>query len=110
MPKVALLLKPYWLKLILRGKKDWEIRGSNTKKRERIFLASKKMLYGEVTIIQSFRTTKQILRRNFHRHGIRNLSQITYKKIWVWKLQDARKFKKPIKFERKKGQVVWCRI
>ena len=55
-----LIIKEEFGELILQNKKKWEIRGTNTKKRERIKIACSKtgLIFGEVDLVDSFPLTK----------------------------------------------------
>ena len=109
----ALLLKKEWLNKILSNGKIWEIRGSNTRIRGKIFLAFKNHIYGEAIINQSIETNKEELEtlENKQKHQINESALYEkYKKIYRWVLSNVKKYVNPIQFTRKKGQVVWCVI
>lgn len=109
----ALLMKKEWLNKILSDGKIWEIRGSNTRIRGKIFLAFKNHIYGEAVITQSIETNKEELEtlENKQKHQINDSALYTkYKKIYRWVLSDVKKYLSPIEFPRKKGQVIWCVI
>ena len=108
--RLALLLHERWLKRILNYGKSWEIRGKDTHVRGKIYLAFKNHIYGHTHIIDSFPITKAELQSSIHRHHVDDLSIVEYKTPYIWMLKDSEKYQKPIKFKRKPGQVVWCKV
>ncbi len=107
---LVLLLKKKWLDAILENNKTWEIRGRNTNIRGKIYLGRKDKIYGETFIVKSFNVDINELKRNSNLHRIENLSSIKYNTPFVWELENTKKYKNPIKFCRKKGQIVWCKL
>lgn len=109
---VVLLLQKRWLIRVLKYRKTWEIRGSNTKKRGKILLGYRKKIYGETQIIDSFSTTLGELAQqsSSNLHHIDDLSLVEYTTPFVWVFATTRIYTRPIPFTRKPGQVVWCRV
>jgi len=108
--KLALLLHQRWLIRILNYGKTWEIRGRDTQVRGKIYLAYKNYIYGHTHIIDSFPITKEELQSSIHRHHVEDLSIVDYKTPHIWMLKDSVKYPRPILFNRKPGQVVWCKV
>ena len=108
--KLALLMHEKWLKRILYYGKSWEIRGRNTHIRGKIYLAFKDHIYGETQITDCFPITKEELKANFNLHHVEDLSIVTYKTPHIWMLDNTKRYNKPIKFPRKKGQIVFCSV
>ena len=74
MPQNALIVHAHWLNLILNGTKTWEIRGENTKKRERIALATTQpyVLLGDVEIVKSTNITLEEFQAHVDLHCSHN--------------------------------------
>jgi len=68
----GLLIKSPWIDRILEGKKTWEIRGSNTKKRGEIGLikSGSGMVYGTVNIVESKELTLEEYQNGSHLHCV----------------------------------------
>ena len=103
-----LLLKQEWADRILSGEKSLEIRSTGTRKRGRIGIAVQNLLFGCVDLTGSMALTPEQLAAELPRH-LCPLDEITYKQPHGWSLEKPRLFSKPIPFERKLGQVVWCK-
>ena len=107
-----LLLKPEWGEKILSGEKCWEIRGSDTKIRERIAIAYSKtsLKYGEATLVNSFALTKELFERNFDKHRIPGTWDDcckVYKNPVVWELSKPEQYAEPVKYNHPRGAVIW---
>ena len=103
-----LLLKQEWADRVLSGEKSLEIRSTGTRKRGRIGIAVQNLLFGCVDLTGSMALTPEQLAAELPRH-LCPLDEITYKQPHGWSLEKPRLFSKPIPFERKLGQVVWCK-
>jgi hypothetical protein len=110
--KLALLMQPQWLDRLLHYGKIWEIRGRDTKVRDKIYLARKNRIYGETYITDSFAVTKPQLEAPSARacHHVADLSIVAYKTPFVWKVAQTKIYARPVTFTRKKGQVIWCKV
>ena len=121
-PTRALRMNPHWAEEILSGRKDLELRSSNTQIRGRISLSCGKYLVGEVNIINSFLIAYKgddglwvdvVPGQSFEelkvRHRVNDdLSLIKgYKKLWAWELSDPIKYDNPKEFDPPHGAVVW---
>ena len=107
---LALLMHEKWLNRILDYGKSWEIRGRNTHIRGKIYLARKNCIYGETHIVDSFPITKEELAANFNLHHVDDLSIVKYKTPHIWMLEDTERYKTPIIFPRKTGQIIFCKV
>jgi hypothetical protein len=109
-----LILKEEFGSLILSGKKTWELRGQNTKKRERISIAysgtGKK--YGEVDIIDAMPLTKELFEKNRNKHCSKgsweNLIE-RYKTPYAWVMKNQGFYKNPKKYFHPNGAIIWVR-
>ena len=109
-----LIVKPKWAELILSGQKTWEIRGSNTNKREIIGIAESGTgkVFGEVELIGSSRMCFRDFIFNFDRHWIektwKELHEI-YKTPYIWELRNAKRYDEPKPYNHPKGAVIWVK-
>ena len=101
----VLLLKMQWLMLHF-GPKRREVRGSNTKKRGKIFLGCKDKIYGKTNLHASFPITREDFENYKHLHCVEDVSSIPNKNPRLWVFHRTRKCKTPIAFTRKRGQVM----
>lgn len=110
--KLALLMHSKWLIRLLYYGKTWEIRGRDTKVRDKIYLARKKQIFGETRVVDSFSVSTADLSISVARsaHHIADLSIVAYKTPFAWKFAETRIYSRPITFTRKKGQIIWCRV
>ncbi|MBP3199270.1 MAG: ASCH domain-containing protein [Butyrivibrio sp.] len=110
----ALIIKEPWIDLILENKKIWEIRGSNTKIRGKIFLikSGTGQIWGTAELVDSFKVSIVDLKRNplKHRIPIGAVSEIGYKQAYAWEMKNAKLFDKPIPYKHPKGAVIWVNI
>lgn len=135
--KAALVLDHRWCLEVLSGRKTWEIRSQDCRKRERIAIATsaatsptgKAQILGEVDIIGSFKVADRagdffvpppgavkyiFLRRNFryHKVGMRTFLKKFrgYKHVWAWQLANASLYSEPKLLKRPKGCINWVRL
>ena len=111
--KVALVVKKRWLNKILDGEKDWEIRSSNTSRRGWIHLAESKAcgkLMGRARLVDCFELSKSQFGKSRCHHCVRYLSEVPYKRMFAWVLNDAERFEKPFMYEHAQGAVIWVRL
>lgn len=111
----GLIIKPKWANLILSNKKNWEIRGSNTKIRGRIgiIISGTKHVYGTVELVDSIKLTKDQFDQYKDNHKLdisyEELLKI-YKTPYAWVMQNIVVFDKPVKYNHKLGCVVWVNL
>ena len=111
--KVALVVKKRWLNKILDGEKDWEIRSSNTSRRGWIHLAESKAcgkLMGRARLVDCFELSESQFGKSRCHHCVRYLSEVPYKRMFAWVLNDAERFEKPFMYEHAQGAVIWVRL
>ena len=123
-PSSALIVKEKWARMLLDGKKTWEIRSTSTTKRGKIAIAISGTghLYGEVTLVTSklvgYRTPDgRIVQGDIpdgvfighkdNRRRIEDLSVIKYPKIWAWVMKDPIKYDPPQAYKHVTGCVIW---
>lgn len=110
MIKKGIYIKKPWTDLILDGKKIWELRGSNTKIREKIYIIESKtsLIVGECRIIDSISLSKEDFLNNRDKHQVnKNFEEIPYKNLFAWILSDIKRYESPIPHIHKKGTVIW---
>jgi len=109
----ALVIKRKWLDKILAGTKDWEIRGTATKRRGWIHLAESKA-GGKLKGLARLCDCREICRRDFSRHvrhhRVPDLHLVPYKRIFAWVLAGAKKYTKPVSYVHKRGAVIWVKV
>lgn len=107
----ALIIKKRWLDLILLGEKTIEIRGSNSRIRGKIGLIESKsgLIMGSCNIVDSILVNENNLDYVLKHSCIQTVENLKkfYKSQYAWKLEDATKFKSPIKYSHPKGAVIW---
>jgi hypothetical protein len=110
MIKKGLYIKKPWTDLILSGQKIWEIRGSHTHIRERIFIIESKtsLVVGECTIIDSIALSSEQFLNTVSKHCVnQDVKEIKYKKLHAWVLSEVLKYEIPIPHIHKMGTVIW---
>lgn len=109
-----LILKEQYGSLILSGKKTWELRNNDTKKRGRIAIAYSKTgcKYGEVDLIDTIKLTKEL----FENNRIKHHSQSTweqliekYKNPYAWIMKNPELYKNPKKYVHPNGAIIWVK-
>lgn len=110
----ALIIKEYWLNLILSGEKTLEIRSSSTGIKNEPFclLESKSHLIKGIAEINYILLLNKILFSDLQKsHCIyRNYEDIPYKKMFGWHLINVIKFNNPIYHKPKKGTIIWSNL
>lgn len=110
----ALVIRPFWANKIFREGKCWEIRGSKTNKRGRIYIAKSmtSKIYGTVKIIDCIPLTKELWESNKDKHQV-NMSWEEllnrYKTPYAWVLDEQLEFDTPIGYYHKPGAVIWVK-
>ena len=110
--RFALTVKKQWLDMILSGAKTWEIRGTNTDKRGWIHLAQSKSgkLMGRARLVNALKINRDEFDSYFHFHQIPDASDVNYKIIYAWVVEDAQKFEEPLHYHHTQGAVRWVRL
>lgn len=113
-PTDILIIKEQFGSLILEGKKTWELRGSNTKKRGCISIAYSKTLhkYGEVDLIDSIPLTKELYEKNYRKHcsdGTWESLKKRYKNPHAWVMKNPKLYSKPKTYVHPNGAVIWVK-
>ncbi|NLK45618.1 MAG: ASCH domain-containing protein [Treponema sp.] len=109
-----LIIKEEFGKQILTGKKTWELRGGNTKKRGRIAIAfsGTKKKYGTVELIDSIPLTKELYESNVKKHrsyGTWNELKNIYKNPYAWVMKKPEVFEEPIDYNHPYGAIIWVK-
>ena len=110
----GLIVKSPWIDYILSGKKTWEIRGCNTKKRGEIALikSGTGCIYGTVEIVDCFELSLEQYQISYpmHKIPIEYINCLPYKNTYAWVLKNPKIFNKPITYQHPKGAVIWVNI
>lgn len=109
----GLIIKEKWLNKIFDGDKVWEIRGSDTKIRGKIYLiqSGTKHIYGECDLIDSKNLSLSEYQNNSNKHGItQNIESLPYKNTYAWILSNAIKYQRPIPYNHPVGAIIWVNI
>lgn len=109
----GLIIKEYWAKLILDGLKSMELRGSKTKIRGTIsiIISGTGMVFGTVDLIDCIELTDTDFYNRINEHCWKDgREKISYKKVYGWKLDNPKKFEKPIPYTHKQGCVIWVNL
>ena len=110
---IALKVKKEWVDLILAKNKDWELRGSATKKRGWVHLAETGgggTLVGRVRVVDCFPVPRSSLRKHYQRHRVSDLSQVPYNQTFAWVLADAERYQESLTYQHSRGAVIWCQV
>ena len=108
----ALLIKEPWIKLILEGKKTWEIRGTNTKTRGKFALirSGSGLIVGtaDLTGVIGPLTLDELKRHRKKHQAPPELPEqgLPYRNTIAWVLENAKPLKKPKPYQHLKGAVV----
>jgi hypothetical protein len=111
--KIALVVKQEWLNLILAGKKDWEIRGSNTTRRGWIHLAESRAcgkLMGRVRLVDCKLVARSSFMKHAQHHCVTSLADVTYDRIYAWIFEDAERFRPSLEYKHRRGAVIWVKV
>src|SRR5687767_4132243 len=106
----ALIIMPGPMKNILDGNKTWEIRGMRTHLRERIALIQSKsgLIVGVSDLVDCLGPlTQDEMLANVSKHRITKEAllqgKITYKQVFAWVLQNARRLDRPVPYKHPSG-------
>jgi len=109
----GLIIRKRYIKLILEGKKTWELRKSNTKIRGVIALISKGKLYGFVKLVNTFKAKVGELENYEEMHRASNILKEyagNRDELYVWVLSSPLRLPKPIKISYPKGVRMWTKL
>jgi hypothetical protein len=117
-PSQALVVRREWAVPIMEGKKCWELRGTNLRKRGVFAVAASRtgLLAGEVTFVDSFPVGRRHRGRwipysdsaedqdrfflqphNVTKHQVFDVSVVTYKVVYAWVLCTPREYDPPVR-------------
>ena len=111
--KMVLVVKSPWLELILSKKKTWEIRHAHTKQRGKVHLAlsgAGGLILGQCHITNSVAIDKKVLRTNFAKHRIRDLSIVKYQRPHAWVMSKVLRYRKPFFYTHPQGAIKWVKL
>lgn len=110
----GLIIKSPWIEYIFDGTKQWEIRGSNTKIRGKIYLikSGSGHIYGTAEITDCIELSLEQYQSAYNMHMIPlgHLNQLPYRHTYAWILENAKLFSKPLKYKHPQGAVIWVNI
>jgi len=110
----GLIIKKYWLnKIFSDNPKTWEIRGSRTKRRGNIQLieSGSGNIVGECKLVDCIGPLSDSeIEQNRSKHQIADDFDISYKNVFAWVLNDARRYANPVSYEHPQGAVIWVKL
>ena len=110
-PRV-LKIKPRWLKLIVEGKKTWEIRNNGLKQLGPVHLSSSGTtdIVATCTISSCVRLTSGIFNENMAKHCLSSWCEVKYKNPYAWVLTNLSRVDPPLKYKHKDGAVIFISL
>ena len=111
----GLVIRPYWIDLILKGKKTWEIRGSRTMIRGTIGLipSGSGTIVGVCEVVDCIGPlSARSFRTNAAKAGMRpSEAQLGhYSKTYAWVLKSPKRLGKPVRYQHPSGAVIWVSL
>jgi hypothetical protein len=114
----GLVIKEKPLNMILSGEKIWEIRGTNTNKRERIALikSGSGYIFGTAEIVGSIGPlSKSDFNQNTGRHGNGRVNTSDFREIYggkpyAWVLANIKQYFKPVAYRHPRGAINWIEL
>ena len=110
----GLIIKETWLNRIFdtTNPKDWEIRGTNTTIRGRIYLiqSGSGLIMGEAELVDSIPFDVRKFEDNHNHHQILSWHMIPYKQPYAWILKNVKKYTQPVPYTHPQGAVIWVNI
>jgi hypothetical protein len=111
----ALLIRPYWIDLILKGKKTWEIRGSRTAMRGIIALvpSGSGTITGVCEVVDCIGPlSASLFRKNAAKAGMRPSEARLgwYRTTYAWVLKKPTRLKTPVPYRHPSGAVLWVKL
>jgi predicted transcriptional regulator len=108
----GLIVRKYFIDLILSGKKRFEFRRLPTKYRGRVVLLWRGKAYGSVKVAGSIELSPREAislsseeERPFLEEYLKGR-----KKVYAWKLEEPLRFREPLPVEVKRGAQIWVRL
>ena len=111
--KKAIIVKKYWLNLILAGRKTWLIRGRTTLKRGWVHFVESQaggMLRGRGRLVKCFRLPADSFHEHYSKHCVPRLTMVPYDTLYAWVFEDVEEFDKPFYYKHKQGAVTWVNV
>lgn len=110
-PRV-LTIKPQWLRLILEGKKTWEIRSNDLKQLGPVHLSPSGTndIVATCEISQCVRLTPGIFYDSIAKHRLSELGEVKYKNPYAWVLTNVKRVDPPLVYKHKIGAVIFTRL
>lgn len=106
----GLIIRSPWVDLILEGKKTWEIRGSKTHYRGKIYLikGGSKTILGTCNLVDCIGplTLTDIIKNQYRHYN----NKIQYYESYAWVLKDPHKFRLPVPYDHPQGAIVWVNL
>ena len=110
----GLIIREPYVKLIVEGKKTWELRRLNTKIRGYVALMYRGKLYGFAKLNDVFKMKVDKLKKYYSKHLTENVAIDKYAndkaELYVWIFSDPIKLPKPIDISYPKGAQVWVKL
>ncbi len=110
----GLIIREEYIRMILSGRKRWEIRRTNTRIRGTVALISRGMLYGFVDIVDSFPVDVEELRERSDMHGVEPGFVERYaagrRRLYVWVVERPLRLPRPVPVRYARGAQVWAQI
>ena len=111
--KYCLVVKKRWLDRILDGSTTLEIRGCSTLKRGWIHLAQSKSggkLVGRARLVDCKEVPRSSFMKYRKHHAVVSLTDVPYRRIYAWVLEQVERFKEPLAYTHPQGAVIWIRL
>lgn len=113
--KKGLVIKHEWLEMILDKNKLWEIRGSDTSYRGKVYFIKSKsgQVFGEGNLICTHKLNEESYRMNYKLHKVfYDFKMLPYKNVyaWVFDIASIKRYKKPIPYTHPQGAVIWINL
>ena len=104
----GLIIKAPYIDLILEGKKRWEIRGSNTNIRGRIFLikSGTKRIYGEIDLVDSFEINLEEYNKYYMELYGCTCDSLPYERTYAWVVKNPVLYKEGVIYNHPRGAII----
>ena len=108
----GLIIKEPYIDQILSGIKKWEIRGSNTSIRGKIYLikSGTKKIYGEVDLVDSFEIDLEKYNEYYKELYGNSCESLPYKRTYAWVLEEPLLYDEPVPYIHPKGAIIWVNL
>jgi len=110
----GLIIREEYIRLILSGRKKWEIRRTNTRIRGTVALVSRGLLYGFVDIVDSFPVDVEELKRRVDMHAVPPSFVEEYsggrRVLYVWVVERPMPLPRPVPVAYARGAQVWAQV